>query len=331
MDVCINRGDEVIRIALDDTTWALCLRRYGDDFLYRLCEGLLDPTLSFGDIAHGLNVSTTKVWVWWKKIEPYISVANRVVRKQGSLKKYGTVIVEVIQGGDAIFIAVNRKVHQRFENKYGVCGGMQRFFCLLAEECHSFQDIADRYQMSGERVRQYYNRYLAPVLGAKNGRERRRICTLARVHTERFQDYLLAVWRRARRYGMAVSPVNSVSQKYTSVSTLREALWLNDSLCRVHTASGDGVSACRTGLAYFSINPSGMMQEKYTFRICVIRFSERRQSEWLYYVIPGDAIPKSLALYLPLLSPAERALKRGVSWLVKYDWSQYRDAWHLIP
>lgn len=333
MDVRIERGDEVIRIALDDTKWALFLRHYGDDFLRRLCEGLLDPALSLGDIARGLKVSAASVRVWGQKIEPYIPATHRVMRKQGSLKRYGTVIVEIVQGGDTISIPVNRKSHQHFENKYGAYGGMQRFFSLLAEECNSFQDIAGRYQMTGGRVSQYYDQYLAPALGAKNGRERQRVCTIARLHIERFPDYMLAVWRRARRHGLAVSPVNFVSQKTSDVWTLRKTLWLNDSLCRVHVVSSDTVTARRTGLVEVFIRTSGMRQEKYAFHICVIRFFERHHSEWVYYVIPSGAIPQaeSSRLYLPVSAPAERMLKREAPWLVKYDWPQYRDAWHLIP
>lgn len=329
MDVCIKRGDEVIRIALDDTAWALFLRRYGYDFLHRLCEGLLDPALSLKDIACGLNMSVTTVKVWRKKIESSIPATYRVTRKQGSLKRFGEVIVEVMQRGDTISIPVNHKVHQRFENKYGTHGGMQRFFSLLAEECNSFQDVADYYQMTTERVRQYYDLYMASVLETKTGRERQRVCTLARIHIERFPDHLLAVWRRARRHGLSVSPVNSVSQKTPIVRTLRGALWLNNFLCRVHVVSSDAVITCRIGLVTVKIRASGMMQERYAFHICVIRFLERRQSGWLYYVIPSAAIPQAGCFYLPVSAPAERMLKREVTW-AKYDWSQYLDAWHLI-
>ena len=324
IEVRIERGGSLTNIELDEREWGLFMRRYGEDALQRLCATLLDPTLSLTDIARVFGVSVSTVWVWKNKLEPRISAAHRVVRKQGTgaWDEHKQITLEVGHGGAIVPIKVAHIAYSRFEHKYG---DMREFFSLLAQECHTLKVIGERYGMTREMARLYYRKYLAPVLEAKNGRERKRVCTLARIHIEQFPDSVLAVWRMARRWGVSVSALNSV-RRDGGVDTLRKALRLNDCMCRIHTTSSD---TALSGCVRFSIKCGGA-QEKFSFHICVIRFAERHWMDWVYYIIPRDIIPKGGSFKIPFLLSAERGIVRKTPWLIKYDWASYRDAWHLI-
>ena len=325
IEVRIERGGSLTNIELDEREWGLFMRRYGEDALQRLCATLLDPTLSLTDIARVFGVSVSTVWVWKNKLEPRISAAHRVVRKQGTgaWDEHKQITLEVGHGGAIVPIKVAHIAYSRFEHRHG---DMREFLSLLVQECHTLKAVGERYGMTREMARLYYRRYLAPVLEAKNGRERQRACTLARVHIKQFPDSVLAVWRMARRWGLSVSVVNVVSRD-EKVHTMRTALWLSDRMCRIHIMSSD---TAREGFVCFNIGRGGT-QEKFSFHIYVIRFAERHWRDWVYYVIPLDKIPEVQSFTLPFLSPAERGIVRETPWLIKYDWASYRDAWHLIP
>lgn len=236
----------------------------------------------------------------------------------------------MIVGQKIIQIAITGSTRDRFERKHG---SMSDFLQMLAEQCRSLRSVGERFGMSTEMARLYYRHYLAPALDAKNGRERRRACKLARVYVSNFPDEVLGVWRMARRHGIAVAAVNSVSaNRNENVVTLRHALWLHDAICSIHAASAERSGGAYNGRAHFRIKNVGIRQDKFSFHVCVVKMSKKHWTDWAYYILPADIFSgvKEKSVYLPFIEEENRGIKRPAPWAIKYDWTQYRDAWHLI-
>lgn len=210
-----------------------------------------------------------------------------------------------------------------FEKRHGK-GSWVRLCSLLAQNCNSFTAIGHRFGISRERVRQLSRDYVAPYIDEKTGHERRRMCALTRVHIKKeFSPAVLGVWRTARREDIRVAPINSLYNQ-GNVYTLQEALELNDTLCCIHAADAVTATGARLGIAHFFFK-NRKRSDRFHFSIFVITNPVDHWSSWVYYVIPRENIPEGVtSIYLPFWE--RRSYPRRT-----YDWTRFRDAWHLIP
>lgn len=85
-----------------------------------------------------------------------------------------------------------------FEDRYGV-GAHARLVALLQQPCVTFAEIADRYGVTRECVRQWHQRLLP---GAPTGHERQRLCRQYQRKRELFKDELFAGFYRRLRAQM---------------------------------------------------------------------------------------------------------------------------------
>lgn len=315
-------GIEIV-IDLDAQEWTRFIQRYGEHVLQRLCAMLLDSRLSFVDITAVLSVANGTVWRWNARIEPYIPVEYRVHRPRGPRVLGETVLLEVATGIDTIYVLVLRKAVTRFERKHG---SMQAFFELLAEECQTFDAIGERYRLTKMRVSDYYQQYLAPLLPAKSGHDRMRVCTIARHKRKHYPSATLRVWRKARRKGIVVEPI---FRKYRMLET---SLLLNGKRCDVHCIKTVMLIARRGSrgvYAYVRLVVSRSALKEYDFLIVVYDIPAYPQLIFLVPVVdlqstrPSGARRRSFCLPVEKKEPY-RNHKSMIGW-------QYCDAWHLIP
>lgn len=89
MIVRVDRDGRPVEIVLEESRWGSFVRRYGEPLLHRLCELLLDPTLSLVEIINILGIPKNLTYVWSKKVTPYIPSEYRVTRSYADRWKRG--------------------------------------------------------------------------------------------------------------------------------------------------------------------------------------------------------------------------------------------------
>ena len=97
-----------------------------------------------------------------------------------------------------------------FEERYGP-GSYQRLLALLQRPCVTFAQIANRFSVTRERVRQWHVLLLP---SAPSGRERRRQCALTRQRQRLLSDGLFSAFirhARERAPHLRVEPVLTAS------------------------------------------------------------------------------------------------------------------------
>ena len=196
---------------------------------------------------------------------------------------------------------------------------------LLMEECHSFSELGRKFGRSHEAIRKIYVKYLAPY-SANPGVKRRRVCTLKRIHLPRFPDHILKVWRKARRAGIEVSAVNSLSGEQKNVHTLTRHLFFNDVLGTIRhtTFKHPNVDASQV---YFN------RKELEQIPLHILFFEVPGFQEHMFILRSCDLLPlfkkmqKRKTFYVPLFPLDGSIPKRKKR---KYDLMQYMNAWHLI-
>lgn len=222
------------------------------------------------------------------------------------------------------FIPVSSRGKRAFEARHGK-GSMKRILQLLGEDCRRFSEVGEAFGLTGERARKIYKKHLAPHFPHKGGFERMRSCTLQRVHIKKFPEHVLAVWRGARRHGIAVTALNAISVH--TVYTQKCQLALNGKVCKIHI--------CRKKWApgpYAHTHIGTTRKREYDFEIFVIlvpRFEKR------FYIVPlaiilhghhGKGVSErkvGRSLYLPL-TDTYTPRSGGIDWLT------YKNAWHLL-
>ncbi len=145
--------------------------------------------------------------------------------------------IEVPIQGDVDWIQVRRWVVENADRRHGA-GFFSGIIADLAVDCLTFADIARKYKLTKERVRQYYRDYLSEICPRRNGRERMRHCSLNRPHFRYSKKYpieTLTVWRKARKAGLTVSCYNATyrSGDQKVYSTLLRTLVINGERCQI--------------------------------------------------------------------------------------------------
>ncbi|TSC73566.1 MAG: hypothetical protein G01um101448_699 [Parcubacteria group bacterium Gr01-1014_48] len=238
--------------------------------------------------------------------------------------------VAFLHGGTLYAVFVAGMLKTKFERDNGE-GSLAQLFALLMENCNSFAELGKRFGRTREAIRQLYVKYLVSRGDVQpDGTSRRRVCTLNRIHVSQFPESVLKVWRMARRAGIHVNAVNSVLPDKT-VLTLSHTLFFNDVIGQIY------VSRCtfkETSLA--RVHVTKRLLERFPLHIALLEISGYRED---VYILPSSILlhllgnaRKRCSCYLPLVFPdgsiPER--KRDVSWLRKYDWTPYINAWDLI-
>ena len=123
------------------------------------------------------------------------------------------------QDGDGSTTRVNRAEIRRlaiFEDRYGA-GSFERLLTWLQQPCVTFAEIAERLNVTRERVRQWH---LLLMPGAPTGRERRRQCGQYQQKKRLLTDRVFgAFYRDVRQHldGTRIEPIPSTAGYHTRV------------------------------------------------------------------------------------------------------------------
>ena len=209
-----------------------------------------------------------------------------------------------------------------FEERHGK-GSLRRLYTLLARDCNTFVEIGRMFGVTNERIRQIYKQRLAPHLPKKNGRERQRACTLARIHFlrkgESFPKHVLVVWGKAKKLGFPVSHVNHI------YCTISKELLINGKLCKIYRTHPSSQSQPNGPLyAHTTIAPAG----SYAFLIVVINIKGMRET---YFIIPGEQFD-NISRFKNKRGYTRRSLNLPIGPKHQADnpWREYENAWHLL-
>lgn len=217
-------------------------------------------------------------------------------------------------------IAQNHK--NAFEARHGK-GSLTKLYKLLTKDCLTFGEIGEKLDgLSRERIRQIYEKRLAPYLPQKNGRERRHLCTLSRIRflgkNNAYPPHVLAVWQEARKYAFVVQPVRS------NYYALRKDLFINKKRCRVLEPY-----IAYKGKKRYANSHIGVEQERHVeYYIMVIK------QEKCFFIIPSQNL-QILSHYRNAKGYLVRHIQIPLDpsmyhWARKIDWLIYKNAWHFF-
>lgn len=226
-------------------------------------------------------------------------------------------------------ISLNHEI--KFEKRHGR-GSLQRLYALLARDCRSFVEIGEVFGVTDERIRQIYKQRLAPYLPKKNGNERRRACTLSRIHFSKkgksFPKHVLEIWRKTKKLGFSVSHVNhALHSKTLPVITISKELLINGKLCKIYRTRTYSQSQPNGPLyAHTTIAPA----DSYAFLIVVAH--NILIAPKTYFIIPKEGFNTITthknkrgymvrSLNLPIIASRHRG---------DNPWAKYENAWHLL-
>lgn len=234
--------------------------------------------------------------------------------------------IRVAREDGIFYIPINEAHCYGFEKLHG-SGSLIKLYSLLARNCESFVDIGKEYELSRERIRQIYERRIAPFLPHKSGRERQRQCTLTRIHLARFPKATLAVWREARKCNITVSHINSTNS-IGRVFTLGTKLTLNGKRCGISSISNQ-FTPTTSYRKYARLAVTTKSLRKFDFLICVLYITKSKKQ---FFIIPtADLLSASYSksehycFYLPYeILPVYNNIRP------KLDWYSYINAWHLL-
>lgn len=166
-------------------------------------------------------------------------------------------------GSEPTAVEVRREA--LFEERYGP-GSYKRLLALLQRPCVSFAQIADRFSVTRERVRQWHA-LLLPT--APSGRERRHQCSLFRQRQRLLSDGLFGAFirhARERAPELRVEPVMSASGYRTRLARLGGRLVALRDASRTTTPHADSTVSYRlvgyrgdAELVYFLLNADAFL------------------------------------------------------------------------
>ena len=243
--------------------------------------------------------------------------------------------------GQKFEIPILQKQKNAFEERHGR-GSLQRLYALLARDCNTFVEIGEMFGVTDERIRQIYQKRLALYLPKRNGRERRRACTLSRIHfagsVKSFPKHVLKIWGKARRHGFSVSHVNHVYNRNDGelpVLTISKELLINGKLCKIyitHTYSqrqSDGPLYAHTTIAPM-ISPYTLAPgiNPYAFLIVAVDIMVAPET---YFLIPEEKF-NNIIPYKNKRGYMVRSLNLpiGAKHNASNPWLTYENAWHLL-
>jgi hypothetical protein len=235
--------------------------------------------------------------------------------------------IEVNVDGDTDWIQVKRWVVEKADRRHGV-GFFSGIIADLSVDCLTFADIARKYKLTKERVRQYYRDYLSDICPRRNGRERMRHCSINRPHFQYSKKYTpeaLTVWRKARRAGLDVSCYNVRYQTggQAVYSTLLRTLLINGERCQIGYCHTPWQSNRGRHQEYYrhSIGRKALADCEFIIlvngreHVFIIPIEDLR--EWV-----GAAKRKNIYIH--------KGGEHSSSYRLKFDIYKYKDNWELL-
>ncbi len=235
-------------------------------------------------------------------------------------------IVHIRKDRKEFLIPIPADKFERFEKYHGQ-GSIERILTLLADERLSLRDIGAKVGLSYETIRHFFKDYLVPKVFLPQSRIRMSIRYRKKRLKRGVPNYILAVWRKARRQGIKVEPVARKIARHQKCKW-RSALNLNSTLCKIHLTTHISPS-----LPYYQVNICKSMLESYPLHIVVIapRGDLKTAS---FFIIPShdllkkrEAAPRgthnwqSVSLYFPTREHSKES---------PHFLERFRDAWHLL-
>ena len=197
----------------------------------------------------------------------------------------------------------------------------------LAKEGLTFKEIADRAGVSRERIRQIWDRQIAPHLpegqrsAADLRRQRMAIAQQMSVEDQAAEDCRLNKIRTiAEDLGMTFQPVSCES----SVGRVdRRRAMINGCLCAFYYASRAVSTSPRSRRVYWRVN---LTKSRLSHVAFIVIFIDTKKFPDLEFVLPGDVIQKYRGnqLYIPTDS---RPAYNGAP---QIDFWEYEAKWDLI-
>ena len=199
---------------------------------------------------------------------------------------------------------------EKFDVKYGA-GAFQQLRNMMAQPCFTLEDMSRRFGVTGERVRQWR----VSLLGIRSGWERQKACALTRrLRAFKFPASLLYVWRRARRHGLEVRPVETTAGIYKRAFH-RHSLIIDGVECRLKY----GDSVWRVSQRVYT--HFGRFIGPYPIWLLVRKGLSGKMEA---FVLPAKDL-KIANAYVPLELEHEHNYR-----LPSVDWAAHREEWHLI-
>ena len=207
-----------------------------------------------------------------------------------------------------------------FDRSYGK-GASNRLIVLLQKDCNNFSEIARRFDLSRERIRQIA---ATEYLSIKPGFERRKSCTLSRPHFLPGFKYpleVLYIWREARKRGMTVVPHTEPGLYYA----LKWIIDINGIPCKVCRCGKPWKFSGTTSREYYHLSfRSDDNLPPFAIAVCGLRRE--------VFIIPREAIvgnfPPSGRRRYVFIPIAGWAHYRNHS--PRIDWLQFKDRWELL-
>lgn len=239
--------------------------------------------------------------------------------------------------GQEFEIPISKLHKAAFEKRHGR-ESLQRLYALLARDCNTFTEIGGVFGLTRERIRQIYEKRLAPYLPKKNGRERQGSCMLSRIHfygkykKRGFPEYVLHVWRRARKLGFFVSHINHVYVfgETRQISTSFKELLINGRLCKIYHAYTCQQSNARGG--FYAHLCLGGVTEMGSCAFFVVAVAIKNVKKTYFIIpVPCDQLD-NVAIYKDKKGYVKRFinLPLGSKHLESNPWRKYENAWHLL-
>lgn len=237
-----------------------------------------------------------------------------------------TELILVMINNQVVQIPVESRTFYHYLKKYPPKGLLSIFEELLTP-CNNFLVVGSQFNLSRERIRQLYNKYLSEHLALKTGFQRVKYCTLTRPYIKVWSSEVLAVWTTARNYGLSVQYINyQKSDKKGQVLTRKRIICIGGHDCAVRKAMKSFVTSqegCKIKYYRFTVMPSQI--EKTEFFIIMVPGS--------FFIVPSSFFKKIAdtgiarpTIYVP--ESFKRDHYNGVQ--PKWDVLPYRNAWDQL-
>jgi len=227
-------------------------------------------------------------------------------------------------------ITVPVEVREKFDSRRGE-GAYGRWLKRFVRSCNTFTQIGKDEGITHQAVRKTYNKYFAPYLPKKTGRERQKVCTLhtACVRYERAKHKFptpalqeIAWQAKARGHTVSAIPRKDGSTQW---NPRKYKLLINDMVCQVYHHRRKGLqNSVFTGV-------SGATFLQHSFHIFYL---EVEGFDRVVYIIPKEILRDSplcvdqqgrKVFNLRLIDKRDRRGRKP-----RVDWRQFRNAWHLL-
>lgn len=239
-------------------------------------------------------------------------------------------VITLSVNGELIQIPVEPHAYQYYLSKYPEHEGLAGIFNELVSPCNSFLAVGCEFNLSRERIRQIYMKYLSPHMSLKTGSQRVTYCTLARPHIKAWPPEVLAVWNAARKHGLPVQYVNyrtpRKDREKGHVVTRRRIIRIGGHDCAIRKAMKSFVTSqkgCKIKYYRFTVLPSQIEKTEFFIIMVPDNFFIMPSSFFKEIAATGIARP---TIYIP--EDFKRSQYNNM--LVKWDGLPYRNAWDQL-